>query len=150
MRYKLGEWSKRYIPAEVAGTLSALIGAGLAFNLTGNLIITAFIGTLTENIGYYGHLFCKDIQKRLKTDRHKGMYHIICASSKEIKSLLFEFGPAEFIDSFVSRPFLLYIFPTITGNLMIGLLLGKLFADILFYIPTVFMYEMKKRLILMK
>ena len=144
MRYKIGELSKRYLPAEVAGTLSALLVAGLAFNLTGNLIISAFAGTWAENIGYYSHIFISDIRKRLKTDRHKGISHIICASSREIKSMLVEFGPAEFIDSFMSRPFLLYIFPVMTGDFVLGIILGKFTADILFYIPTVFMYELKK------
>tara|TARA_Y100000034_G_scaffold128423_1_gene182962 strand:+ start:509 stop:637 length:129 start_codon:yes stop_codon:yes gene_type:complete len=39
----------------------------------------------------------------------------------------------------------MYLFPVIIGNFAIGLFVGKIVADIVFYIPTIVMYELKKK-----
>ena len=57
--------------------------------------------------------------------------------------MVLEFGTAEFLDSFVIRPFTMYIFPLLTHNLVLGLLVGKFVADIIFYIPTIIAYELR-------
>jgi len=49
------------------------------------------------------------------------------------------------IFSFIIRPFAMYIFPKITHNLYLGLIIGKLTADITFYIPTIIAFELKNK-----
>ncbi len=65
--------------------------------------------------------------------------------SKLVRNLLLEFGPAEYLDSFVIRPFYMYIFPKIFNNLVLGLIIGKFAADITFYIPTIISFELKNK-----
>jgi hypothetical protein len=39
----------------------------------------------------------------------------------------------------------MYIFPIIIGQFSIGILVGKIVADIIFYIPTIIAYELRKK-----
>ncbi|HAU99407.1 MAG: hypothetical protein UX04_C0006G0034 [Microgenomates group bacterium GW2011_GWF2_45_18] len=64
-----------------------------------------------------------------------------------IARLEFGFGFAEYLDSFVIRPSAMYFFSTWTGNVALGLVLGKLIADVTFYVPTIFFYELRKKYI---
>lgn len=59
--------------------------------------------------------------------------------------MFFEFGVAEYFDSFVMRPTMMYLMPRITGNLTLGLILGKFTADVTFYVPTIIFYELRKK-----
>ena len=68
---------------------------------------------------------------------------IIKADPDEI--VVIEFGPGEYLDTFIVRPFAMWFFPYIIGSLAIGIFLGKIVADIIFYIPTIIMYEIRKK-----
>ena len=136
MRHKVRDWSKRYLPSEIIGTITAVLAAGISFFLTGNPVITAFSGTWGENLGYYGAIISRDFIENKK----KGLRPI-----KTIRNLVIEFGPSEVLDSFILRPFFMYTFPIILSDLTLGIIVGKLAADITFYIPTIFAYEMRKK-----
>ena len=58
--------------------------------------------------------------------------------------LLAEFGPAAIIDTFVTRPFAMGVGMRLFGP-RLGLLAGKLAADMVFYLPVILMYERRKR-----
>src|SRR3954471_16983609 len=53
-RSRLGEWIRRYGPAEIAGTVTAILGSYLVFILTRSEIAAAFGGSMGENVGFYG------------------------------------------------------------------------------------------------
>lgn len=65
---------------------------------------------------------------------------------KTIRNLVFEFGFSEALDSFVVRPFCMYIFPILTNNYGVGIIIGKIVADVSFYIPTIIAYELRKKI----
>lgn len=143
MRIKVREWIKRYGPAEVCGLIGALIGGGVSHWYFQNNVLSALGGTWGENIGYYATIISRDLQHHKKL---RGMLDI-ASILKIIRNLAIEFGPAEYLDSFLVRPFMMYIFPKVTNNLMFGLILGKFAADAIFYIPTIISYELKKKVI---
>jgi hypothetical protein len=136
MIHKLKDWGWRYIPAEISGTLTALLAALIVTFLTNNPILTAFAGTWGENIGFYGIILIREF----KTKKNNSI-----PLRKTLRNLIIEFGPAEVLDSFVLRPFFMFIFPTIIGNLVIGIIIGKFAADATFYIPTIIAYELRKK-----
>ena len=39
----------------------------------------------------------------------------------------------------------MYIFPIILGNFAVGIIAGKFAADIVFYIPVIIAYELRKK-----
>lgn len=141
MKWNVREWSIRYIPSEIIASISAVLSATFIYSITKNSVLTAIAGTWGENLGYYGSIFIRDILITKKKTYHTKVIHY----AKVIRNLILEFGLAEILDSFLVRPFTMYLFPLIINNLPIGILLGKLVADIIFYIPTIFSYELRKK-----
>lgn len=145
MKHKIKEWVQRYLPAEIVATVGALTFASVSYNITGNGIISAYMGTIGENIGYYGYITLKDINHSKKHHEKNNKKYGIVSFLKNIRNLILEFGFSEFLDSFFVRPFCMYVFPIIIGNYITGIIIGKIVADIVFYVPTIIAYELRKK-----
>lgn len=141
MKDKVKRWLRRYLPGEIFGTIGALIGGLVINTMFHNLILTAIGATWSENIGYYGVIFYRDLLKA----RHKHKKITLMRVCKIIRNLILEFGPSEYFDSFLIRPLSMYLFPTILNNLSLGLIIGKFVADIIFYIPTIIAFELRNK-----
>lgn len=131
-RAKLSEWLWRYLPLEIIATITALMGAGLVSLITSNQVALAFAGTWGENVGFYGYAAWRDYRT------HQGFL-------KLAGHMLVEFGPAEALDSFVVRPACMYLGQQMTGSLGWGIALGKVAADVVFYVLVILSYELKKK-----
>lgn len=143
-KQKIKIWTKRYLPAEIVCTLTALVSASATHLLTKNDVLTALAGTWGENIGFYGVMIARDIHSSTKHHKKSGNNYTFMSLFKNLRNIVLEFGPAEAIDSFVSRPFMMYIFPKVTGSIYIGIFLGKIAADIIVYIPVIASYELQQ------
>lgn len=55
------EWLRRYIPAEILGTATALIAAWLAFDRTHSFIAATASGWVGEGIGFYGYFITLEL-----------------------------------------------------------------------------------------
>ena len=143
MKRKLKEWGHRYLPAEFFALLGAVFGGLLINFIFHNQIFTAFGGTWGENTGYYGYIILKDLKERKAKD---GKITFL-GTLKVIRGIIIEFGSGEYLDSFIIRPTAMYLFPKILNNLALGLIVGKLAADFIFYIPTIIAYELKRKII---
>lgn len=141
MKHKIKKWTKRYLPAEIAGTLSALILPSIVFLFSRNTILSAFLATWGENIGFYAVMIISQIRS---TKRKKGRYRFK-EFRKDIRNMLLEFGPAEIFDSFIIRPGAMYFSIALFGNLQIGIVAGKIIADIIFYLITIASYQARKK-----
>lgn len=139
MRKKIIGWLKRYWPAEIVAFICALTGGIVVHNIFNNAILSAFAATWGDNIGYYGTIIFRDLRVIQKIHKKISAPAVV----KVFRNLFLEFGSAEFLDSFVIRPFAMYIFPILFNNLSLGLIVGKIVADIVFYIPTIVSYELK-------
>lgn len=140
------EWLKRYLPSEIAGTITALLAAYIAKYAGYNGIAIAFAGSFGEAIGFYTTVFIKqvfDTRKKLKYSRNQ---HLPFQKYLEIiAALLIEFGPAGLIDDCIVRPFLMYWFPILLNNFALGILVGKFAGDICFYFFVILSYEFIKQ-----
>ncbi len=144
MKKKILIWIKRYAPAEIFGTLGALLFASLFFLITRDKLLSAYMATLGENIGFYGFLFAREIlnDARQRTSLQEyGFIGLTCT----LRNLFLEFGFSEILDSFIFRPFIMYFFSSITENYLLGITVGKIVADIIFYIPSIISYELRKK-----
>ena len=94
-----------------------------------------------ENIGYYGQILYTDIKARKEKDEKITLIGLL----KVLRNTVIEFGPGEYLDSFIIRPAAMYFFPRVTGSVVLGLFLGKISADVTFYLPTIFAYEFRKK-----
>lgn len=145
MKHKLRDWTKRYFPAEIVGTITALLISTFTFILTGNYIVTAFAGAWGESLGYYGFISTRDILSSRRHHRSKNKKYGIRSFSRNIRNLFLEFGVSEIFDGIFVRPFFMYIFPLMLGNLQLGIFIGKIVSDVFFYIPTITAYELRKK-----
>lgn len=138
---KIKEWIWRYAPAEIFATIGAIFGAYLLYILTDNKFIAAYAGVVGENICYYEFILIRDFKKnKIKYEKFS-----LTNFLKIIHNLIVEFGFSEALDTLLVRPFCLYWFPVWISNYSIGIIIGKFAADIIFYIPTITAYELKKK-----
>jgi hypothetical protein len=145
MKAKIREWIKRYVPAEILSFIVTLIAAVLTFSYTQNQIAAALAGTWGGNVGFFGYILALDIFRSIKERRSANSSYTAKDLWLNIRGLLVEFGIAEIADSFFIRPFLMYYLPILTGNFSLGILLAKIAADITFYTPAIFFYELNKK-----
>lgn len=142
---KRREWLRRYIPAEILGTVAALIGAWVVYTHTHSFVAAAAAGWLAEGIGFYGYFVTFELLKNSRRYReHDFMKRIWRAAVAASTNLLVEFLPAEVLDNFIIRPYLMYLAPHYIRPYPIGFLAGKFSADILFYALAITGYEARK------
>ena len=99
----------------------------------------------TIKLNLYGFLSTNEILTSRKKHKKDNKKYNFVSFLKNIRNLILEFGVSEVLDSFLVRPFTMYIFPLLIGNLQLGILVGKLAADVIFYIPTIIAYELRKK-----
>lgn len=145
LKIKRKEWLRRYIPAEVLGTILALLCAWVAFARSGSFITATAAGWVGEGIGFYGYFISLELVANTRHYNQRSLYkQISLAITAASTNLLVEFLPAEIFDNFIIRPYLMYLLPHYVHPYPIGFLAGKFSADILFYALAIVGYELRK------
>lgn len=145
-RRKLEEWSRRYLPAEILGSFTALTAAWTVHAVSNSLIAAAIAGSIGESLGYYSYIAIRELRHIDARHRHHGSPKPLwLTGTRIVRDMLIEFGPAELVDSFLARPFFMYLMPTLLDNFTAGLIAGKLGADVVFYSLAITSYEIKKQ-----
>lgn len=141
-RTKGAEWLKRYGVAEAAGLCTALIGSLAARAVTGSEIAAAYGGAFGENLGYYGIIVGREVvhDRRAAFAANRG--YGLAGAGRTARNLLLEFGVAEVLDSAVLRPLAMGLGVRYFGR-GIGIIAGKLAADLTFYVPVICAYELR-------
>jgi hypothetical protein len=125
------EWLWRYGPAEVSGTVGALVAASVAGAFASAAAI-AYAGAIGETLAFYAVILVRDLRARTGPRR------------RVLTGLAVEFGPAELADTLMVRPLAMYLGPLLVGHLAAGVLAGKLAADAVFYALAILGYELRK------
>jgi hypothetical protein len=137
------EWFDRYKYAEIAATSAAL--ASSQFSRIFDGLTTAYLITFAEYFAFYGVILFITYKKLVETNRALDKK----TPSKEmvllIQNLVLEFGYPAVLDFFFIRPFCMYWMPLLTGNYFMGIILGKITADSIFYGLAIVNYELIKR-----
>jgi hypothetical protein len=141
---KLLEWLRRYGAAELVGTCTALTGAWLVQRLGGNAVAAAYGGALGENVGFYGTMIIRELVADRRIALASGRAFGPLGALHTAAGLLLEFGPAELLDSLVLRPLAMGIGTRQLGW-KLGVVAGKLAADVTFYVPVILTYELRRR-----
>jgi hypothetical protein len=133
---RVREWLARYAPAEAAATLGALLAANVTGTVAG-AAAAAYAGTIGDAIAFYAVLFVRDL-RRQPIRRSGGRVR------RTLRDLLTEFGLAEVVGTVAVRPFAMYAATLLTGSLMVGVIVGTVVADVVFYTLAIIGYEMRK------
>lgn len=145
LKAKRKEWLSRYIPAEIIGTAAAVLGAWSIYTRTNSYIAATAVGWVGEGIGFYGYFVLLELTSNVKKySQHGVVKRLALAATEASTNLLVEFLPAELLDNFIIRPFLMYLVPHYIHPYPLGFLVGKLGADILFYALAITGYEARK------
>lgn len=115
--HKLKEWIKSYWKAELLSSIGSMLLPMIIAQYTVDTRLIALGGVIGDNVGYYGYFFFHD---------HKGLPYL-----RRIKLMMYEFGLAEVMDTFITRPLLMHTGYTYFGYK--GMYIGKVLADIMFY-----------------
>jgi hypothetical protein len=135
-------WLRRYGPAELLALFGALAGYLSLQLATASPAAAAYGAALGDAVAYYGFLFARELSRRAApagrpSDRLR-------AVGQSLRALTYEFGPAEVLDSTVVRPACTAIGTAMLGTAG-GVLVAKLVADLLFYVPVICTYELRRR-----
>jgi hypothetical protein len=139
LRQKGIGWLKRYLPAEIIGTITALMGAGTAQILHANLIVISYAGSIGESIGFYSTILIQSLVVHYRNQTHKNISFYLL--SKLLSNIILEFGVAGLIDGLFIRPLFMYIFPLLLKSVMLGVFVGKIAGDVSFYFLVILSYE---------
>jgi hypothetical protein len=146
-REKLREWGRRYLLAEIGGTVAALTAALTVHALTGSLASAALAGSVAESIAYYSVVLRRLLPALYAGHAGAAPARRLMLTARSTVTELSDFLAAEVADTLVLRPGLIYLAAGWAGSGMVwGLLIGKLLADVGFYTVVIPSYELRKRL----
>lgn len=130
-RRSLVFWVRRYLPAEIAGTLTMVVAGVAVSGLAVPALVIGIVATQAESLGFYavaGVAVWRE-QRRVAPDRSRTRTLV-----KTIVLMVFEFGPAELLDSLLVRPLLVTLAVWVIPDIAAALVLGKLLSDVVFYV----------------
>jgi hypothetical protein len=147
VKSNLKKWVKRFLPAEIVGTLFAIISAWIASSLNANRVGIAFTASIAETVGFYLTIMVTDallIREQLK-HQHRSL-KLPALLFTTLKNMVLDFGLAELADSFAVRPFFMYLFPLLLNDYSAGIIAGKIASDLVFYVPVIIAGEIRTRI----
>lgn len=131
-------WARRYLPAEIVGTATLFLASWAAMALGGSPIVVAYAAALGESLGFYAVLGT-GIHRELRRTLHGRSAG--ARLRRTIVLLVAECGPAELLDSLLARPLLLLLSMAVLPDGW-SLLVGKIAADLLFYVISAACYTL--------
>jgi hypothetical protein len=131
---RLRIWLWRYLPAEAVSLFAAVLSGSVAALLTdNNAAAAALAGAWGETTAYYATMLLRE--RRAYPQQ---------ALWRTLANLTMEFGVAEALDAMLVRPTLMYLAGQALSDIRLGILVGKVAADAVFYIPTITAYELRR------
>jgi hypothetical protein len=131
-------WVRRYAPMEVAGTAAALCAAYAAAQAGDADASVA--AAWAECLAFYAVAGGRELAVQRRTGGSAPRL-----AGRTLRELVAEFGPAEAADSVLLRPLAMVAATALLGNLVAGVLAGKLLADAAFYALAIPAYEARVR-----
>jgi hypothetical protein len=143
-RAKVTDWLRRYGLAECVGLTCALVASFVVRRLSRSDIAAAYGAAWGESIGYSSVIILRDYLAAMRAAHSAGRSVNVRDAGGVATGLLTEFGPSAVLDTLVIRPLAMGVGMRLVGPQR-GVIAGKIGADILFYIPVIFIYERRKR-----
>ncbi len=128
----------KYGPAEILGTVAAMAWGYGVYHLTWDKLLAGIAWAWAENIGYYSYN-CRVERRSQSNFWHRGWKRIWMT----IVGVLTEFGVGEAFDSLLVRPACMYFATVYIQPYGLWLLIWKIAADVVFYVPTTIAYRLK-------
>ncbi len=138
-------WLRVYGGPETAGLLAAALAFGLVRAGGGPLLGSALLGSWAEDIAFVSYFAVRAVREESRNQRHHHWTkYYLFTFGLAFWGLIIELGPAEVVDKFV-RPALLYQVPRSLHSMVAGFILGKIAADIVYYLLAYTGRSVRKR-----
>lgn len=137
------EWFDRYKYAEIAATSAVLVSSQFSRIFDG--LATAYLITFAEYFAFYSVILFMAFKKLKETNQLMNKETPIKEIGLLIRNLLIEFGYPAILDLLFTRPVSMYWMPILLGNNFIGIIIGKIAADAVFYGLAIVNYELIKK-----
>ena len=137
------EWFNRYKYAELASTSAALTTSLFSKIYSG--ITIAYLITFAEYLAFYSAILISSYKKLNAKNKLLNQETSFKDFLLLLKNLVLEFGYPAFLDFLIVRPFCMYWMPILCGNYFLGIIFGKISADLCFYFFTIVNYEIIKK-----
>ena len=137
-RHGVRWWIARYGLAEVGGLAGSLLASSVAQRSTGSELLAAYAASFAETACYYTIILGRELSQA-RADGEAGPSPL-----SRLRRLLIEFGPAELLDVLLLRPAALGACTRALGR-DLGVPLGKLLADVVFYGAVIVAYRTQRR-----
>lgn len=145
---KLREWGRRYLLAEVVGTLSALVAAVSVYTATRSLASAALAASLAESAGFYAVVLGRTLPPLYRLHAGLSQGRRLWRTGRLGLAEAADFVVAELADTLLLRPGLIFLAAHWAGqDVVVGLVVGKLLADVGFYAVVIPSYELRKKLV---
>ncbi|MDD5769792.1 MAG: hypothetical protein PHE25_02390 [Candidatus Gracilibacteria bacterium] len=142
IKNKIKEWIKRYWLSELVSYTLAMLLSFLTFKLTRNYYLSGILLIVGDYLGYFGIMLLNEIKNTIKVKMQYSLKLLI----KDVRNLGFEFGPPQILEIFIIYPLLTFYIPPLFKNYFIGAFVAMTLAVIIFYIQTVILYEIRKKI----
>ncbi len=143
-KVRLTKWIRRYGLSEVAGVTTAAASSWLVGNATDSAVIAAYGAAFGESLGFYGSLVIREMLGDAYAAGARRAPYGMAQMARTWRGLFVEFGPSEVLDATLIRPLAMGI-----GRQMLGwgwgVVMGKLLADVVFYVPVIWIHERRRR-----
>jgi hypothetical protein len=138
-------WLRVYGGPETAGLLAAALAFGIVRAAGGPLLGSALLGSWAEDIAFVSYFAVRAVREESRNQRHHHWTkYYLFTFGLAFWGLIIELGPAEAADKFV-RPALLYQVPRSLHSMVAGFILGKIAADIVYYLLAYTGRSVRKR-----
>ena len=131
-RRGVGPLVRRYLLPEAAGTAAAVLVGVLVAASGGGWAAAAVAATWSETVAFYAVVGAREWRRQARRSPGRRACSPRTAGLV-VGELALEFGPGEVLDTTVVRPALMYAGQALLGDMVLGLLAGKLAADVVFY-----------------
>jgi hypothetical protein len=143
-RVRFVSWIRRYGLSEVAGVTTAAASSWLIGNATDSGVIAAYGAAFGESLGFYGSLLIREMLGDAYAAGARRAPYGVTQMVRTWRGLFVEFGPSELLDASLIRPLAMGIGQQLFGWGW-GVVVGKLLADVVFYIPVIWIHERRQR-----
>ena len=109
VRDKLREWGRRYLLAEIAGTVAAVSAALAVHTVTGSLASAALAGSVAESLAYYGVILRRMLPIIWARHAGPGPVRRLVRTGRDVLTEASDFLVAELADTLAVRPGLIYL-----------------------------------------
>lgn len=134
-------WFRRYGPAEAACLVTMLAASLVAARLTTSPPLLAAGAIAGATVGFYGVLVVTVVREQRRVVDAEEPRYAARLASRTVLLLAAEFGVAELLDTVVWRPALMVTAVVLLDAPVWGLLVGKVVADVLFYVVSALGYR---------